>query len=215
MPLFHPGPRLSFGIAGVGVAGLGTGVGGCEEVTFGSLSSQLCGDQPVAPGGLEFSSAPGAARVPARAGPSWQMPSPAQEPPRELVAVAAPAPGSRGGLSLRFSSESPCAQPRTISAVRVQTRRNQGKPPAFHRPPAAKSQHRSLYTWVPERGINLHADRLLGRVLKKNVVTLLANIFKQDSLSWICSQVRTCRRPAASPSAVMVDDMSTGQVLFI
>lgn len=92
---------------------------------------------------------------------------PAQEPPRELVAVAAPAPGSRGRVSLRFPPKSPCIQPRTVSGVRVQRGRNQGNDPAFHRPPAAESQHKSLYTWVPESGINLHADRLLGRVFKK------------------------------------------------
>ena len=117
--LLHPGPRLSFGIASVGVAGLGIGVGGCKEVTF--VSSQLCGDQPVAPGGLEFSSSPEAARVRAQAGPRRQTPS---HSPRSLPGTCR---GGCPGPGFPRRGEPPLSARESLSSATNHLRRPRSK----------------------------------------------------------------------------------------
>lgn len=167
--LLHPGPRLSFGIASVGVAGLGIGVRGCKE---SRLCRPSCAGTSLLPRAVSSSLLHRKLRrcghIP---GPRRQTIRPPSHPPRSLPGNLSrwlPGPGfPRKGEPPLSAQESLHSKARTVSGVRVQGR-NQGNAPAFHRrqPPSLST---ILYTWVPERGINLHADRLLGRVLKKKM----------------------------------------------
>lgn len=85
-------------------------------------------------------------------------PRPPQEPPRGPVAVAAlggPRARTFPPIVLALSYELPRASALKRTEIEVIPLL-----PSL----AAGSQRKSLYTWIQECGINLYAERLLGRV---------------------------------------------------